>query len=501
MSLTIIIACFVAVSGCKPAEEPARHPGVKKTSNHRIRGISDPGLDGASRPSGTVLVGQDDPVTGADPREGIAPIPPIVGAFTGDATIGDPDSADTTSTTGRDDASTRASDTVDGTDTLAADTVLTQDTVTGGVAAVSLPEALVERVRATPSAYQEKRARDLNRAGLRKHRRFDLDAAIQNYVAALDAWPGHPFSNYNLACAYALTERPNDALRHLAIVSVIGGEDSRERMRKARMDQDFDSLHDDIRFREITGFVPVRVSWSPSRDEGAQAARLAAALVAQKVPAKTKGPWRNDAAKNSLLVRSGDRLAASMAAEVLRGIALDELVVVERDDLTDAAPVVLVLAGRPRAPLTPTPAAPALPDADDPRALAGGEPKGTLPVPSGSPAPPPAEAEALSPGVFEGFVGRQLTARDGDSVQRLRLKTSGFFRWEHSSASGTRTVKTGRYQLREGRLALTFKKVSEDPTKDPTAPTIRTDEGQRSEHALGQRDGALVLDGTAFSVR
>ena len=446
-----LLAALCALAACKPAEEPPRNASVADAGPTGVVRTVDP----VGAPPGAVLVaplpetGAPPPTIGevGDPVDDTGALPDVVVGADDDATTGTDASAQA-------DVDDAVAEDVDAEGALGADEL-------GGV---ELPPELVARVRAPVDDRDEARARSLNASGLRKHRRYDLDAAILDYRRALNHWPGHLFSNYNLACAYALKRLPDDAVRHLAIIAAIGGSDAEERLLSARSDEDFETMRDDPRFRALAGYVPVRVTWSPAAaSERSTAVRLANALRDAKIPARSDAsPWSANEPRPTLLVREGDPAAADMAREVARIVRLDDLQTRTSPLATLDAPVILVLPGEPTEVAVTTEVA----------------------------------AKTISD-----YLGKKLTARDTDgTLSTLQLKDTGFFDWIRSEPDGRRVERKGRYTIRGDTLALDFKEIVEGaPGADPTARALETREGLQATHRLRATDEGLEVDGLRFA--
>lgn len=345
-----------------------------------------------------------------------------------------------------------------------------------GVAGVDLPEHLVRLALQPSTARAQATAKRLNAKALKRHRRLKLEDAITIYRDALAAWPGHPFSNYNLACALALSRQPDAALARLALLTHLGpaGE---ERLRAARLDRDFESLQNDQRFRQLTGFVPVSVTWSPSLDRRSIAASLASVLRDSSIAAKqSAGPWRADVTVPTLLVQ-GDSVAAQTAASAIRDrLSLRDLVE-QRSATVDGC--VLVLAG--------SGGAPGPGDANSAGSVSGGRPLPSMVSPS--------------PSAIERFVGKTLRGRDGDDAFQLRLKKSGFFKWDHSLASGETRRWTGKFSFGKGLLRLRYKEVHETPAPDGGAPEVSIAEGIQRELPVEATASGLTIEGVEYAPR
>lgn len=510
-ALGVALGVLLAAS-CKPADEPPRaHVGGDAES-----ALFAPRDVGVPTPSGTVLV---------DRARGSAP--PVVGGLVDDDREPPRDEADARGSAPSPEhepdaleADTASLDAqADESDATSSDVDASGDEASPFV--VALPDDLVARVRAPASERAQDEARRLNRTGLRKHRKLDLDAATRDYLAALEVWPGHPFSNYNLACAYALRARPEDALRHLAILSAVGGEVERERLLSARLDPDFDALHDDPRFRSLTGFAPVWVSWSPSIAGRADADRLAKALQAVHVPARpTPTAWTEEVRALTLLVRPDDPIARRMAREVRAAVTVGGvapaadttttarrgLVEVEHADLDARRPLVIVLPGRvPEPPEEPpsdeAPAGQGEPEDDGPPD-APDDPADRVAAPGAAELVPGDEAvvgvggEARS---FAEIVGSRLTASEDGAIGKLEFKPTGFFTWEMVDTSGGRTLRRGRYALKGDVIALTYREDRETPGADPASPEVSFEENKQSAHPFTVTPDGLTLDGVHYS--
>ncbi|TNF30189.1 MAG: hypothetical protein EP329_14115 [Deltaproteobacteria bacterium] len=458
--ISLALVALAGVVGCKPASEPPRAGSGGADAGVTWSTERDVGL---APPSGTIVV--DAPPTD---------IPPLVGELAAPEEIdaGPSEVADTVTTadaTPEDAAPTDAED---------ADTTLPLLP-----SSIVLPEELVAKVRANPTAREEDDARRFNRSGLQKHRRLELEAAIRDYQQALEAWPGHAFSNYNLACAYALTGHPEDALRHLAILSAIGDDTARSRLLSARTDADFDAMLDDPRFREVTGYAPVYVTWSPGVDRRLDAQRIATALRGVHVAAKaTPTEWDTRYTRPTLLVREGDAVAARAAAEVKAAVSLGTIDYIESTAMDPRKVVVLVLPAPGDAP----------PDEGTGDEGAGDEGVGD----ASAAVAVRGDARSLSD-----LIGVRLTARSDGTVQKLLLKPTGFFEWEIATPDGGRTLRRGRYAVKGDALALSYREDVQTPGPDPTTPEVRFEEGKTSTHAFALTPDGLVMEGATFRLQ
>jgi hypothetical protein len=345
-------------------------------------------------------------------------------------------------------------------------------------------DELIREVAQTPTRDELEQARRLNKNGLGKHRRGELEAAIADYEAALEVAPAHVFSRYNLACALALTERPAKALLHLSVLAHQAEQDrpARERLEAARIDKDFELLRRDSRFRELTLAASIQVTW-PADGADTKADREAAEAVHKALREArwdsqlARAPWRGEATNPALLVRAGadplDLRAARAIHEELEvshpgrfGLELDAALP------SSGPPLVLLVSasGERQAAPEPLPPEPGGPDEspipDDPRPL----------------------REQLEP-----FLGKRVSAMGHGVVEHLELRPAGFFSWERREAK-SRIQRQGRWELTADGLALEYSaRITEG---DP--PSLVVKDGQRSQHTLKVIGQTLVFDGRAF---
>ncbi len=84
------------------------------------------------------------------------------------------------------------------------------------------------------------RANPFKTSGIAKYKEFDLDGAIEDFKKGLDIDPNDVSLNYNIASAYSLSEKKDEAFKHLAKAVSLGF-------------NDFERLltHDDLAFVRI----------------------------------------------------------------------------------------------------------------------------------------------------------------------------------------------------------------------------------------------------------
>jgi hypothetical protein len=309
-------------------------------------------------------------------------------------------------------------------------------------------QALNALTRLPTSASRETADRH-HEAGIKHHRRLDIDPAITAYRAALQAWPAHPGANYHLAAALALRSKWDDALYHLRVLATVGGRPASRRLREARLDPDFEPLVDDARFRTLTGYSPVAVA-AANRD---QAATMAKTLLEANIPADVISHRPENTEQTTLWVSGEDPLAATVAREVaglLGGKLQRELL---RDPPTEHLLVLWV--------------------------TGDGAKKETR---SGF-------------GVIADFIEVSLTAEHDGIAEKLRLWKTGFFQWTRVEPNGAKEERTGRYVLEGAHLSLDFKRVRENIRG---SGRTETEQGRRTTLSLKVDGDSLLVDGIRF---
>ncbi|MCC6623959.1 MAG: hypothetical protein IT385_22065 [Deltaproteobacteria bacterium] len=374
--------------------------------------------------------------------------------------------------------------------------------------------ALLADLQRAPSAERQERARSLNKSGLDKHRKSKLDDAIVDYEAALAAWPAHPFSRYNLACALALQGRHEDALFMLRALGHLAPSDTAaaDRLRAARVDGDFAALRADPRFRELTGATDILIAWA-REDERAIAKRSVEPLRnARWLARAAPRAWNaiDDLPRApTVLHRADDAVAARVVAEVARALeaTLPGIAVAPAGPLPPEAPPIVVWLPPP-APPEPAPAPGVDPGSEVAPPDAAVSPPPTPPEttppettpPETAPREPAPAPESLT--TIKDFIGHRLVP-DGPVAESLELKPTGFFVWSIGPAApgAGKTTRTGRYQLRGPSLALTFKETLETPTADGP-PRIEVHEGRTLTLLLTVPEpGTLTIEARPFHVR
>lgn len=484
----LLIVCVLAL-GCQPASERA---SAETTEGP----VSTPPVSAAGRPRLSEWVGS----LGADQ---VTPPPPLAMPRSTTPAVGP---GETTDTIGAGDGGPdTSSDTTPTVDTIPDTTADTTQTADSGPAPsgnpLELPGELVDAVERPIAKADLENARKLNKDGLARHRADDLAGAILAYEAALRIAPGHVFSRYNLACALALTGRPEDSLFHLAVLGHQATREgpARDRLAAARVDSDFDTLHGDIRFRTLTLWTPLEVTWAAD-GANSQADREEAKAVHKRLREArwdselARSPWRAPTSTSTLKVRGTDPLdeqaARTLYAELESSFPGRFALELDAALPSSGPTLLLVLASTP----------PPMDMAEEPLRETASAPSFDPPEPTPAVAPTPDDTQLgdrLRP-----FLGRRLTSSASGTVDTLELRPTGFFTWERKSQSGS-VVRQGRWVLSGVALALSY---SERTTSgDP--PQVMVVDGLGSTHRLGLSpspsspsvpNDELLLDGRSF---
>lgn len=318
-----------------------------------------------------------------------------------------------------------------------------------------LTPPVLTSVRAPPDEAGSRAAKAHNATGLRHYRNLDLAAAASAFRDGLAAWPGHPYSNYNLACVLALQNRHPEAIDRLRVLAALEPALGLPRLHAARTDLDFEGLRSDETFRRLTGYVPVLVVPAPAIEGTAIVNETVQTLRDAKIPAQAGDVWNRPVDGHTLVVRRGDEPADHMADEVEDAFA-GQVRRRESSRLAKEHPVVLVLS----------------------HGQAAGE--------------PPKESKP------EDFLGKPLTAVKKAGVHHFQLKEARFFTWEHLAEDGTRVERTGSYHLRKGRIYLDFQQTTERPGARGGPPAIEVERGRRTDHRIRAEGDTLHLGDLAF---
>lgn len=94
---------------------------------------------------------------------------------------------------------------------------------------------------------QKVRSNPFKSSGLAKYKEFDLDGAISDFQQGLEIDPNDVTLNYNIACAYSLSEKKDEAFTHLAKAVNLGFNDferilTHDDLAFVRIQPEFDSF-------------------------------------------------------------------------------------------------------------------------------------------------------------------------------------------------------------------------------------------------------------------
>ena len=118
------------------------------------------------------------------------------------------------------------------------------------------------------------RAKAYNKKGLQRHNKAQYFEAIDHFERALGLAPFHLQAQYNLVCALARLGDHTAALD--ALEELYSWDDSRvdALLIKARSDKDLIKLHDEVRFKALTGYFHLKLANDPSADNLNKLSRL-----------------------------------------------------------------------------------------------------------------------------------------------------------------------------------------------------------------------------------
>lgn len=485
--MRIFLAIAIVIGGCKPSEEPDRRPAAVLEVAGGAAGDGPGALRvtervAAAEPTAPPVVGRVDAAAAAE--DGRSPE---------DATPDDATPDDATPEVGAE-LPDSVAETAAGPEVIAA--------VAAGTFEGGLDDGLRAALSAPPRDGARDEARRLNKLGLEQHKKKALDAAIEQYQAALAAYPGFPFARYNLACALALKGQDEAALFQLAALAWLANEradqTSRDRLAAARIDPDFERLRDDARFRELTGATVILVAWAASDEARAEARRLVKVLRDARWPARvgTSG-WPSPLGASGVRVVADDPIAerASRAVvELLRATTSDPWPIEIGAELPPNAPPIVVLV-QPAAPVETTdttapPSEATAPPSEDERAPAAEPPPEDTAEDTAKPTPDDRGAGGRLMTLADAL-GRALraerTTAAGAERHRLELKPTGFFTWDLTLPDGSKRHRAGRWSGNNRQLTLTFKETSEGPEGSP--PTVLEDQRLELPVALGDALG------------
>ncbi|MFT5431322.1 MAG: tetratricopeptide (TPR) repeat protein [Myxococcota bacterium] len=109
------------------------------------------------------------------------------------------------------------------------------------------------------SARDKKKANELVDKGVKYFRKKKRDKALDAYERALEHDPGSVRGLFNRAAELAHRKQKKEAVAELQKLQDIGSDPSLKALQQARVDSDFDGLHDYVPFKRVTGFARIKV--------------------------------------------------------------------------------------------------------------------------------------------------------------------------------------------------------------------------------------------------
>jgi hypothetical protein len=163
------------------------------------------------------------------------------------------------------------------------------------------------------SSRNQTRATDANTDGMRAYNRGRYEEAAEQFERALRYNPYHRLAKYNLACQMALLGNHEEALRHLDELSRWDAPWAAEQLSHALTDEDFISMRDNPRFREITGYTRAQVLNGGGDAGVAEVQRIAGELGAEGISVVQAGYDVHDRIRPMVWYRRGYEPAAAAA--------------------------------------------------------------------------------------------------------------------------------------------------------------------------------------------
>ena len=140
-----------------------------------------------------------------------------------------------------------------------------------------------------------KKAAGLVKDGLALRGKKKNAKALEAYEKALELDPGNMKGLYNAACELALKGQKKESVEYLQRLVDIGTKESLALVKSARVDQDFEPVHDYVPFKKVTGYAKIKVVNSLGEYGEDEVERIAKTLEKLKYPIADKG---DDKTKN-----------------------------------------------------------------------------------------------------------------------------------------------------------------------------------------------------------
>ncbi len=109
------------------------------------------------------------------------------------------------------------------------------------------------------SAARQKKAQQLNTKGFKAYKKGKQAEALKLYEQAIQSDPRCAACIYNAACVLALRKNSERAFEYLQRLTDLGTKDAARFLQAARVDDDWRDYRDNPKYRELTGYVRVKV--------------------------------------------------------------------------------------------------------------------------------------------------------------------------------------------------------------------------------------------------
>ena len=132
-------------------------------------------------------------------------------------------------------------------------------TTASGTGDAERPQKRKKFVSPEVSVGDQRRAEKEVKKGIKFFKRKKRDKAMAAYKRALAFDPGNLNGIYNLAAEYAFRKQAGDAVDQLLKLKDIGTNGAVARLQEARVDPDFEPIHDDVAYKKVTGYARIKL--------------------------------------------------------------------------------------------------------------------------------------------------------------------------------------------------------------------------------------------------
>ncbi len=122
-------------------------------------------------------------------------------------------------------------------------------------------ESSREKCHVPPATKKAKKtANKAFKRGMSAYKKEDYEGALGHFLQMVEAAPGWPKSQYNVAAMYAMTDNEDAMIEHLYCLRDIGTSDAIKSLYRARKDDDFADIRDDsAEFKLVTGYARIKI--------------------------------------------------------------------------------------------------------------------------------------------------------------------------------------------------------------------------------------------------